>query len=125
MNFVYHAEISHGTSDPHSLQYCPGRVTQYVHKSGYCESMRFGKSICGPPLIESIVEPADEKEERDKDGKNNISCECETRSSNTPCFPSTHVVGGVIPSNTPCVPSTHVVGGVIPSVDTPCFPSTM
>ena len=59
VNFVYHADIVSDTYGPHTLDFCPERVTEYVHKSGYCENAYFGKSICNPPLIEhSTDEPS-------------------------------------------------------------------
>ena len=49
VNFTYHADVDvvNKTSIPHTLDFCPKRVTQYVHKSGYCENAYLGK---GPSI---------------------------------------------------------------------------
>ena len=56
VNFVYHADVVCDTAPvPHTLDFCPERVTQYVHKSGYCENAYLGKSICNPPSMKAII----------------------------------------------------------------------
>ena len=53
VNFVYHADVKAVDSVPHALEFCPKRISPYVHKAGFCESLSVGKPVCNPFVAEN------------------------------------------------------------------------
>ncbi len=124
VNFVYHANaiIDNDASLPHTLEYCPERVTSYMHKSGFCENMLVGKSVCKSPLVESIVSNRPPECDKQVDMLREVGSEPSSDDSINALTNSEHLHEFrdismsskstiICECDTPCVPST-IDGGV-------------
>ena len=63
VNYVHHAEVKIRDSVPHAFEYCPQRVSPYLHKGGFCENRIVGKPVCS---FTSIVDEGKDVDEKQK-----------------------------------------------------------